>query len=357
MKLSALNKALSTLPKTLDETYHRILQGIESAGHRQDAITALRWLCFSETPLLLSQIIEVLAIENGDSGGFCPDERLPEPTDIMVICSSLISCSKNQVRLAHFSVKEYLLSDRCLWTFDLQTLTCHMAMAESCLHYLLYLFEKWPLTTDLLDQHPLSKYAAEYWWQHALAAGDTLNPTVISLALKLLMNEEAGVLPWIQVYNIDKRYPETDLSLTIENVASPLYYAASIGLSQVVEDILAKKVDVNVEGGFHGHALQAASVYGYEKVVPILLNAGADFNAKGGFFGTALQAASLDGHVNVVQLLLEAEANVNAEGGHYGTALQAASLNGHVNVVQLLLDAGANVNAAEGDYGNALRAA
>lgn len=44
-------------------------------------------------PLRLSEIVEVLATENGGDGGFCPEERLPDPADMMVICSSLISCN------------------------------------------------------------------------------------------------------------------------------------------------------------------------------------------------------------------------------------------------------------------------
>lgn len=201
------------MPKTLYETYDRILQGIKSAEQLQDAIKALRWLCFSDVPLYLSEIIEVLAIENGESGGFCPDERLPDSADIMVICSSLISCSGIdeeshetriwsdndeargiRIRLAHFSVKEYLLSDRCLLALDFQASTCHMAIAEGCLHYLLYLYEKLSLTKDLIDQHPLSRYAAEYWWQHARAIDHIHNPTVMDLAQSLLMNKDAGIL-------------------------------------------------------------------------------------------------------------------------------------------------------------------
>lgn len=76
-------------------------------------------------------IVDILAIEIGENGRFSPDERLPDPADIMVVCSSLTSCTAvdadddssgndgikegraTQIRLAHFSVKEYLLSDRC----------------------------------------------------------------------------------------------------------------------------------------------------------------------------------------------------------------------------------------------------
>ena len=100
----------------------------------------------------------------------------------MVICSSLISCNnideeayetpiqsevdkeagEIKIHLAHFSVKEYLLSDRCFLAKDFQISTCQMAIAEDCLQYLLYLFKSLPLTKDLIDQHPLSQYAAQY---------------------------------------------------------------------------------------------------------------------------------------------------------------------------------------------------
>jgi len=91
VKLRGLREALSSLPKTLDETYERILQDMESRGQLQDAITVLRWLCFSPRPLRLSEVVEVLAVETGDGGGFFPDERLPDPAGVMVVCSSLIS--------------------------------------------------------------------------------------------------------------------------------------------------------------------------------------------------------------------------------------------------------------------------
>jgi len=182
VKLGALRKALSSLPKTLDETYERILQGLDSADQLRDATKALRWLCFSYRPLRLLEMVEILAIENGDNGGFFPEERLPHPTDIMVVCSSLISCNavnddddhsgsdvdriregRNiQVQLAHFSVKEYLLSDRCAMRSEFQTQTCFMAIAEGCLRYLLYLCEGAPLNQGIVDQHPLSHYAAEH---------------------------------------------------------------------------------------------------------------------------------------------------------------------------------------------------
>ena len=66
-----------------------------------------------------------------------------------------------------------------------------------------------------------------------------------------------------------------DLSLKMNELAQPLYYAACFGVSEVVEEILQQSVDVNAQGGKYGNALRAASVSGHETVVRVLLDAGA----------------------------------------------------------------------------------
>jgi hypothetical protein len=347
---------LSSLPKTLDETYDRILRGLESADQLEYAITALQWLCYSTRPLQLLEIRDVLAIITGDGGGFFSENRLPDPADIMVVCSSLIRCNEIgsrsddvsdsgwsdinseidntkasrsiQVRLAHFSVQEYLLSNRCALRPHFQAQTCHMVMAEGCLRYLLCLSEKAPQTKEIVDQHPLARYAAEYWWQHAQKIDGTLGCAVLDLASRLLTNGNAALLLWVQLCNIDRYleaayriFTRVNLSVTVNKVAPPLYYAALIGMSDVVREVLQLTNDVNAQGGRCGNALQAASYGGHEKVVRMLLDTGADVMAEGGDYGNALQAASYGGHKKVVQMLLDAGADVNAEGGRYGNAL------------------------------------
>ena len=314
-------------------------------------------------------MIEILAIENSDEGGFSPEDRLPDPEDIRVICSSLVSFDMvdetakpintdfsdndsddsgmqerqmGRVQLAHFSVQEYLLSERCAprWGFEPQT--CHKTMAETCLYYLLHLGERAPLTEEIVRQYPLALYAAKYWWRHAQEVDFTRDCLIFRLASKLLTNEGTAFLVWVQLCNIDKLWEASDLTRTISTVPQPLYYAAFIGLSEVVGSIEQGSVDVNARGGRYGNALQAASYPGHEKVVQMLLDAGADVNAQRGLYGNALQAASGRGHEKVVQMLLDAGADVNAQRGLYGNALQAASGRGHEKVVQMLLDAGAN---------------
>ena len=79
-----------------------------------------------------------------------------------------------------------------------------------------------------------------------------------------------------------------------------------------------------------------------EKVVQLLIDKGADVNVQGGYYGNALQAASYRIHELLVQLLVGNGADVNAQGGHYDNALHAANERGHKEVVQLLIKYGAN---------------
>ena len=415
VKLSALKRVLSTLPKALDDTYERVLRNIESVDQLQDAIPALQWLCFSTRPLDLRELVEILAIQNGDEGGFFPDERLPDPEDIMVICSSLISCDTNKsinlptdkshnddsgdvgleqrpmtrVRLSHFSVKEYLFSDRCALQSNFQIQVCHIAMAEGCLRYLLHLSKEEPLTEEIVYQFPLARYAAEYWWQHAQKINSISDCEVLALASKLLLSENSTLVSWIQLYNIDTPWrKETDLTLTISDIPRPLYYAVSIGVPEIIGNVSQQNVDVNARGGMWSNALMVASIFGYEKVVQILADAGANVNSSQPIDGiydsdptSALNAAVYysdfkpsKNMVGVVQVLLGAGANFNTRSaalhnavrypemlelllktnvdidmrGYYSsTPLQHAANIGCDISVKMLLDVGANPNTLE----------
>ena len=250
----------------------------------------------------MSQIVRILAIKNGDQGGFFPEDRLPDPEDIRVICSSLISFSAaddetfestntnsndngsvvsmqnrhmSQIQLAHFSVKKYLLSERCAPTWGFEAQTCHQTMTEACLHYLLQLAQKAPLTEETVQQYPLALYAAEYWWQHAQKVDITSECSVYKLASRLLNNKDTALLVWVQLYDIDQSWCGSDLTREISHVSQPLYYATLTGLPEIVCSIQCN-VDINAQGGGYGNALQAASSRGNEKIVQMLLDAGAE---------------------------------------------------------------------------------
>ena len=87
-----MRKALQPLPRTLDETYERILVGIRPES-QQEAITALAWLVYSKRPMTVAELAEgcVIDIKSTTPKPFETDERLFNSSSIVDILSGLIS--------------------------------------------------------------------------------------------------------------------------------------------------------------------------------------------------------------------------------------------------------------------------
>jgi hypothetical protein len=365
-----LRKSLATLPRTLDQTYDRILSSI-SEEYSEYAMRILQWLTFSARPLSVDEIAEVVAIDVARDLAFDRAEVLEDPLEALNICSSLVTITTNEaegksspaqriIALAHYSVQEYLVSDRIKQgearQYSMQEIDCHNALTKGCLMYLTQ-FQQ-PLSTEVLEASALARYAAEFWSSHFRKTGDKMEQ-VSHLAISFMAREEPAYLNWLRLHDPDPPWagPNLEKSLTVDSIPMPLDYAGLLGFSTITRRLLDQGVDVNAQGGYHGNALQAASHGGHEQVVKTLLDKGADVNAQGGHYGNALLAASFKGHEQVVKLLLEKGANINSESGDYSNALQVASFRGHEQVVKLLLEKGADVNAQGGHYGNALQAA
>jgi len=381
---------LKSLPRTLDETYDRILGSIEEQ-YRKAAHTALQWLAFSKRPLLLEEIVEVVAVVLGGSTGFVED-RLSDPHDILAICSSLVTISRNpsdemsdassdatsdasvdasfddsyeqppQIYLAHYSVKEYLTSDR-IFAGSASAFACFKTSAnrnitENCLTYLSFFERPDSLTDKSFTAFPLLSYVALFWFRHARTAKEEIG--LDSMIVKFL--NEAKSLTLLNRLGADylakKGIEDTYFSDASSKVGSPLYYASCCDLSRSAAMLVEGGADVNAQGGYYRNALQGAAAVSNVSAIKLLLEAGADVNAQGGYYGNALQAGATMKDVSLIKLLLEAGADVNAQGGFHGNALQAAARESEgVSVIKLLLEAGADVNAQGGYHGNALQAA
>ncbi|KAF4448252.1 Pfs, NACHT and Ankyrin domain protein, partial [Fusarium austroafricanum] len=323
----------------------------DGADGMRGAIRLLQFLVHTKRPLNVLEAIEVIATQvDQESRGFDVDGRLCQERDVLRYCPSLVIIAEvttyagtvNELRLAHFSVKEYLLEQA---EFDLENAS--IVITRTCLTYLSDVKSK---CSTIRSDFPMARYAAESWMDYAVLAEtseDILRSTVSFL------RDETTFQRWCRLYQADREWDNEPGPPR----ASRLYYACLGGLSWAARDLTTEGADVNSQGGGYGNALQAASFKGNPEVVQLLLDKGADVNAQGGEYGNALQAASLEGNLEVVQLLLDKGADVNAQGGEFGNALQAASFNGNLEVVQLLLYEGADVNAQGGVYGNALQAA
>ena len=376
--LPHIRQALASLPETLDGTYARILCNIDKRYNHYSryVLKTLQWLTFSSRPLELKELAEIFAIDVDETPRFDPERRLPEPREVLTICSSLIRLtnsysdsdeeivrelpqdpfaetttskdSKTYVRLAHFSVQEYLVSDRIQHGtaahYSIREIESHGVLAEDCLAYLLQFDEPSSLTYETLKDSPLARYAAKYWVDHAKRAEQRPSKSATLLSMKLFMTDGEGFLNWIRIFDIDRVLHEADLSRGANALAPPIYYASRAGLCEAVRMLIKAGMDVNAQGGSFGNALQAASARGHVDVVNLLLDKGADVNSMGGVWDGALQAASAHGHENVVKMLLDKGAEVNAMGSR-NSALLVASWDGHDNVVKLVVEKGAVVHA------------
>ncbi|OCK96816.1 uncharacterized protein K441DRAFT_656827 [Cenococcum geophilum 1.58] len=386
-----LENALASLPKTLDETYSRILHAIPSE-HKQNAIRILQFLTFSERPLRIKEAVDAITVDTEGDRYFSPKYRMPDPQEISRYCSSLVvmvsvtehlhgeDSERVELQLAHFSVKEYLTSNRLDSGIaqDFQETNARASIAKVCLAYLLHFNRDIPLA-EIRETFPLAQYSARFWMIHAVVA-NSKDKRLQGFIKQFFCYRERSYKICYSLYRPDQSWDE--------ELASALYYASFGGLVNAVKYLLSQGADVNAQGGHYGNALQAASIEGHDKIVEQLLSKdadvnaqgghdkiveqllskGADVNAQGGVYGNALQAASIEGHDKIaasieghdkiVEQLLSKGADVNAQGGWYGNALQAASSKGHDKIVEQLLSKGADVNAqGRGGYGNALLAA
>jgi len=288
-----LRKSLAILPPTLDKTYDRILSAI-SEEDSEYAIRILRWLAFSRRPLLVEEVSEIVAIDVERDPVFDCEEVLEDPLEALNICSSLVTIAMAEqngwakparpvIVLAHYSVEEYLISERsrqgraaryCMHDAD-----CNEAIARGCLGYLLRLQRLDSLTKERLRELKLAQYSAEFWIsQIAEQQAEVLSQLVVNL----FSTRNIAYLNWIRIHDPDRPWEGHQFGKVLGDVPAPLYYAACSGLTRVVKLLLKSKVDVNAQGGYYGNALYAASAKGHEQMAMLLLDSGAHWPVQDG---------------------------------------------------------------------------
>ena len=300
----AVRQALKSLPRDLDETYERILSRI----NHNDAVMAKRalsWLAYAARPLLLEELAEAAVLEQ-ETRELDPEARLRDPLDIIEVCGSLVlhRDTTGEVVLAHHSVKDFLRSKSALMRvefYHLQDISSNAEVAKSCLTYLLLRdFATGPAKSgkELLQRfinYPLLDYAARHWCDHAvLALSD--DKELHSLAMDLMDPEGTpNFFAWIQELVSNPR-SLSPMSGKYSTWATPLYFASSFGLIDVVKSLLKAGVNINERGGsFGGTALHAAVWRNHPEIIQLLIEAGADQTVKDVNLATAHDLARFKG--------------------------------------------------------------
>ena len=209
------------------------------------------------------------------------------------------------------------------------------------------------LTVDLEESDHIKEIRQFYCWVAAYLAKINHDPTPrgrIEREAEYKMDENLFQVGTIQdVLDLESAYPvglviAEKFKEQIERMKKStgvyfLFWAASKGCKELVEDLLCMGVNINVYDETHRTALSWASENGHEAVVKVLIKAKqADIESKDMKGRTPLSWAVQSGNVGVVKLLLETgRANVEAEDDAGVTPLEYAKNGEHEEITKLLL--------------------
>jgi hypothetical protein len=349
-----LRRILDELPESLDETYERILKKINNSN-REHAYRLLQCLAVAIRPLRVEELAEVLAVDfhTGGMPKMNAGWRWEDQKEaVLTSCSSLVTLVVDNygslvVQFSHFSVKEFLTSDRLVNSveetsrFHLPIEPSHVILAQACLSVLLRLDDHTG-TKDI----PLLQYAGDYWYQHAQIGN-------VELHIKDAMDhffdmDKPHFSAWIRIQG---PYSQLRHSLSEKTFPSaPLYLAAYYGLRELVDRLVAKHPQhVNSWGGRAGTPFHASVLGGHLDVAQLLFAHGAGINSLSEDNQTPLHIASQKGHPEVGKWLLSHGADVNSRAKDGRTPLHYVSDNTHLEVARVLLECNAEVNARDDD--------
>jgi hypothetical protein len=252
-----IQRVLDELPATLDETYERILRGIKETKW-QLARRILLCITVASRPLQVGELADTLTFDfdSGPIPKFREDWRPKNPVEVVLsTCSTLISLvevkDSRVIQFAHFSVKEFLMSQRFAEKHDgvsrryhVSPTAAHTLVAQVCLGILLHIPEN--VTRASLTQFPLAEYAAEHWFEHARFEGVS---QIVSRGIEQLFDQaESHFVAWLRIWD-PTLYPSERRQKRGQPFpprGTPLHYAAFCGLCEGVKMLVIEHPeDVN----------------------------------------------------------------------------------------------------------------
>ncbi|KAI9833766.1 MAG: hypothetical protein M1819_003499 [Sarea resinae] len=274
---SQIRHALNNLPKSLEATYQRTLGDIDERDH-ETARLILIYLSSALRPLRLEELSGLVS--------------LPHPESVLEICTSmLVTLVQDKtdedtdedktmiiIKLAHFSVKEYLISKRSTahlgheW-YQFSDMVAQATAAQTSLERLLETNDV-DLSEKVVMSMPWLHYSSAFWYRHAKPVTNfiTAFPDLMKQIDKIFSpTYSTSYCNWLRIYNCDDPLSAGLYPLDIDDFPKPLYYASFLGLQSSVSKLLEEGVEVRA-GGELRNPIVAASIQGHTKIVKQLVH-------------------------------------------------------------------------------------
>ncbi|ETS79964.1 hypothetical protein PFICI_07493 [Pestalotiopsis fici W106-1] len=250
--IEQLKVAMDSVPKDLEAAYRQAFDAIddENTAH---VTKIMMWLAVSLEPLAAEQIAAVVGFR--------------DPDFVLQICSTLLVTIIDEdttriIKLAHFSVKEFLV----LKLYENSTQWYRFTMEYANKSIALF-----ALQGLLYPQHQLKNilpYAAQYWPRHAIEGIKADDQLELEEQICLLFSEKfrKQFLGWLKMHD-----PDNVNGYLGHRIAEPLYYASLLGFQTVVSNIWVGISQLSKSEGRYGNALNAAAINGNVAVVRWML--------------------------------------------------------------------------------------
>jgi ankyrin repeat protein len=414
---ASIRQTLDQLPQSLDETYVRVLSQISQANQAH-AHRMLQCLLVAVRPLHVEELAELLAFEFDAAQGGIPKYRaawrLDDQTQaVLSTCSSLVTIVDDNsgwywqprrqiVQFSHFSVKEFLLSNRLtshtsISRYRIRLVPAHTILTKACLGFLHHLDE--PIDEESAEGFPFAEYAARHWVEHAQFKDVASR---VKDGMETLFDPDKPYFAaWIGIHDMDNinkrtghtpsppssyrgrspgsspcrapipywgpspyrrpsayrapsppRFPDSKSDSESEiSKPNPLYYAVLCGFYDLAKHLVVKFPQyVNAIYGRYEFPLFAALSEDFLEVGRLLLEHGASVDARETTGKTILLKVFSQPHrslVDIVTLLLKHGADVNSQDRNLTSALHLAEYTGELEVARMLLKHKADVNSRD----------
>jgi hypothetical protein len=206
----------------------------------------LLWLSFASRPLTLIELSEAVVLDEGDTT-LNQDARLRDPQVLLEICHGFLEydAATGQAKIAHASVREYLLSDYTRHHgdafFSFETVAGHRSLMRKCITYLMFDdfksegFSNVDLYARSVREFPLLDYAARCWTLHASYA--TVNECDLADEFFSTTGNYQAWVSWLQ-----RTWNQHD-----SVHSTTLHVAASHGLISLIRSSLARSMATSPE--------------------------------------------------------------------------------------------------------------